>query len=65
MGFDILTRIELICDEEEFLRLLEDYKSAKAKLQSYLMREGVKLVSNRQIETAPVAAERHNDTTVD
>jgi len=52
MALEILTKIEMIHDEEELKRLEENYKKAKGALMSYLWdKEGLKLT--RAKETAP------------
>lgn len=52
MALQIVTKIEMIHDEEELKQLEENYKKAKGALLSYLWeREGLRLTSNK--ETAP------------
>lgn len=57
MAFEVLTKIEMLYDDEELRQLEEAYKAAKAKLLSYLhQKEGLRLVRNQ--ETAPDAQHR-------
>lgn len=49
MAFEVLTKIEMLYDDEELRQLEEAYKAAKAKLLSYLhQKEGLRLVRNQE-----------------
>ena len=49
MALEIVTKIEMLHDEEELNRLEENYKKAKAELLSYLWgKEGLRLTSNKE-----------------
>lgn len=52
MALEVLTKVEMLHDDEELERLETEYKKAKSRLINYLwQREGLRLVGNK--ETAP------------
>ncbi len=49
VALEIVTKIEMLHDEEELNRLEENYKKAKGELLSYLWsKEGLRLTSNKE-----------------